>query len=77
MNFGEAGETFLDIPVVENLKILGRYLGKSQIVCDYQNFYSKIAKIEKVLNLWKQCKLTILGRSLLINSLSLSSFTFN
>ena len=73
----EFSENFLGIPVVENLKILGHYYGKSDLICNYQNFYSKIGKMEKTLNMWKQRNLTWIGKILLINALSTSIFTFN
>ena len=77
MNLNEYSEHFLGIPVVENLKILGHFHGKNQLVCNFQNFYSKLEKITKILNVWKQRYLTIVGKNLLINSLSTSLFIFN
>ena len=70
-------EDFLGIPVVENLKVLGHFHGKNQLVCNFQNFYSKLEKIAKILNVWKQRNLTIMGKNLLINALSNSLFIFN
>ena len=70
-------ESLLGIPVVENLKILGHYHGKSEQVCSFQNFYSKLPKMEKVLNSWRGRNLTIFGKNLLINALSNSLFVFN
>ena len=67
----------LGIPVVENLKILGHFHGKSELICSYQNFYSKLEKMKKVLNIWKQRNLTLFGKSLLISSLSTSLFLYN
>ena len=77
MNLCGYTEVFLGIPVVENLKILGHYHGKSERVCMYQNFYSKLSKMENVLNAWKGRNLTIFGKNLLINALSNSLFVFN
>ena len=77
MDLAGYDEHFLGIPVVENLKILGHYHGKSDLVCNYQNFYSKLEKMSKILNIWKQRNLTLLGKTLLINSLSTSLFIFN
>ena len=51
-------EEFLGIPVVENLKILGHYHGKNEMICSYQNFYSKLDKMKKLLNIWRQRNLT-------------------
>ena len=70
-------EDFLGIPVVENLKVLGHFHGKNQLVCNFQKFYSKLEKIAKILNVWKQRNLTIMGKNLLINALSNSLFIFN
>ena len=77
MNLNEYSEQFLGIPVVENLKILGHYHGKNRTVCDFHNFYSKLEKISKLFNVWKQRYLTLIGKNLLINSLSTSLFLFN
>ena len=70
-------EQFLGIPLVENLKILGHFYGKSELACNFHNFYSKLEKIKKILNIWKQRKLTLIGKTLLIKSLSTSLFVFN
>ena len=48
------------IPIVENLKILGHFFGKNKAICDYQNFYSKIAKLEKIERIWNQRTTTII-----------------
>ena len=76
VELGERG-SFLDIPVVDNLKVLGHFYGKSELICSYQNFYSKLEKMKKVLNVWKQRNLTLFGKSLLISSLSTSLFLYN
>jgi len=68
---------FCGIPVVENLKILGHYFGKSKIICDYHNFYAKLSKYDRITAVWKQRGLTMLGRNLLINSLLNTLFLFN
>ena len=65
------------IPVVNNLKILGHFFGKDKTICDFQNFYSKIRKFEKIENIWRQRSLTLMGKNLLINSLLNSLFIFN
>ena len=77
LDWGENSGTFLGIPITENLKVLGHFYGKSQIVCNYQNFYSKLEKIKKILSIWKQRNLTLIGKNLLINSLASSLFIFN
>ena len=71
------GNQFCGIPVVENLKILGHFFGKNELICTYQNFYSKLERMKKILNIWKQRNLTLFGKSLLISSLSTSLFIFN
>ena len=76
-NLNEYRESFLGIPIVENVKILGHYYGKSKLVCNFQNFYSKLEKMSKIFNIWKQRNLTLFGKNLLINSLSTSLFLFN
>ena len=62
---------------MENLKVLGHFHGKSQLICNYHNFYSKLEKIKKILNIWKQRNVTLFGKNLLINALSSSLFMFN
>ena len=65
------------VPMVENLKILGHYFGKSKLLCDYNNFYSKLEKFDKITNMWKMRSLTLLGRNLVINALLNSLFLYN
>ena len=72
-----SGECFLGIPIVNNLKILGHYFGKDRLICNFQNFYSKLEKMEKITNIWKQRPITIIGKNVLINSLINSTFLFN
>ena len=67
----------MGIPIVNNLKILGHYYGKDKLICDFQNFYCKLSKMEKISNIWYQRCLTIVGENVLINSLINSSFLFN
>ena len=70
-------DQFLGVPIVENLKVLGHYHGKSKLICDYQNFYSKLTQMANIFSMWKQRSLTLFGKNLLINSLSNSQFLFN
>ena len=77
MGLSGINDDFLGIPIVHNLKILGHYYGKNKLICDFQNFYSKLEKMEKIMNIWKQRPLTIFGKNILINSLINSSFLFN
>ena len=70
-------DDFLGIPVVNNLKILGHYHRKDKLICEFNNFHSKLSKMQKIINIWKQRPLTLIGKNLLINSLINSSFLFN
>ena len=65
------------IPIVENLKILGHYFGKNKMICEYNNFYSKLKLIEKIIQTWKQRSLSLLGKNILVNSLVNSLILFN
>ena len=65
------GNKFCDIPVVENLKVLGHFFGKNELICSYQNFYSKLEKIKKILNIWKQRNLTIFAMQILTSMIYL------
>ena len=47
------------------------------MICDYQNFYTKLTTMETIFKIWKQRSLTLFGKNLLINSLSNSQFLFN
>ena len=47
-------DKFLGIPVVETVKIVGHYFSKNKMICDFQNFYSKLNKVEKIMYIWKQ-----------------------
>ena len=67
----------MGIPIVSKLKILGHYYGKDKLICDYQNFYSKLKKMENIIKIWRQRQLTIIGKNVLINSLINSTFLFN
>ena len=59
----------MDIPVVESVKVIGHHFGKNKAICDYQNFYSKINKMEKMINMWKQRDLTLFGKNVILSSL--------
>ena len=74
---GGGAEQFLGVPIVDNLKVLGHYHGKNKLICDYQNFYSKLKTMENIFRMWKQRPLTLFGKNLLINALSNSQFLFN
>ena len=63
MNLRGLENTVMGIPIVENLKILGHFFGKNRLICDYHNFYSKLGKMDKILSMWKQRTLTIMGKT--------------
>ena len=46
-------ESIFGIPIVDDVKVLGHYFGKNKMVCNYQNFYSKLTKMEKIVSIWK------------------------
>jgi hypothetical protein len=73
----EYDDQFMGIPIVDNLKVLGHFHGKNKTICDFQNFYSKLEKIDKIMNIWKQRPLTLIGKNMLITSLFNSMFIFN
>ena len=77
MGLNEYSEHFSGIPVVQDLKVLGHYFGKNNLICNFQNFYRKLETMSKLFNIWRQRSLTIMGKNLLINSLSTSLFLFN
>ena len=56
---------------------MGHYFGKNKLICDYQNFYSKLYRYDRIVSVWKQRSLTLMGKNLLINALLNSSFSFN
>ena len=68
---------FLNVPVVDTVKVLGHYFGKNKMICNYHNFYSKLIKIEKRINIWKQRGLTIFGKNVLINTFINSQILYN
>ena len=58
INLNEYSEQFLGIPVVQNLKILGHYHGKSELVCNFQNFYNIEDEQEKDRKLYRSRNIT-------------------
>ena len=77
MDLASTESELCGIPIVENLKILGHYFGKNRTICEYQNYYSKLCKFDRITGVWKQRGLSLFGRNLLINSLLNSLFLFN
>lgn len=54
------------------MKILGVHFGKDKSLCDKSNWEEKVSKIKKVLNMWRQRKLNIQGRAIVVHTLLLS-----
>ena len=77
LDLGEGGGSFLGIPIVETVKILGHYFGKNKLICDFQNFYSKLSKMDKIVNIWKQRNLTLFGKNTVIKALINSLMIYN
>ena len=71
------GDSFEGIPIVDLVKILGQCFGKNSMIRNFHNFYSKLAKIDKIFNIWRQRDLTLFGKTLIIKSLINSQFLFN
>ena len=74
---GNYQEDIFGIPIVENVKVLGHFYGKNKLICNYHNFYSKIIKFEKTLNIWQQRDLTIFGKNVILSSLINSQLIYN
>ena len=53
MGLSGYSETFLGIPIVDNLKILGHFHGKNERIFNFQNFFCKLEKMKRILNIWK------------------------
>ena len=64
----------LDIKWVRKMKILGGYFSQQNVERD--NWSPKLAKLEKILNLWSSRELSFVGRSLIINVLGASLFWY-
>lgn len=52
--------------------ILGVYLGPNKTLCMEKNWSDKVNKIKKIVNIWKQRRLTLQGRVTVISALLLS-----
>uniref|UniRef100_A0A3B5L9W1 Reverse transcriptase domain-containing protein n=1 Tax=Xiphophorus couchianus TaxID=32473 RepID=A0A3B5L9W1_9TELE len=62
--------------VVDEVKVLGVYLGKQQGEARDKTWENVISKVQKLLNLWNQRKLTIKGKTVIINSLIISKIIY-
>ena len=63
----------LGLTWVTKMKILGVVFGH---VSDQDNWQPKLTKLEKHLNLWKSRSLSLVGKSLIVNTLGISKLTY-
>ena len=61
----------------EPIRCLGIYLGHDSKKCYEKNWNDKVKNLEKKLDIWKNRKLTLFGKCILINTLALSQLYFN
>ena len=62
----------VDLTWVKKMKVLGVWFGVVPVEQD--NWSSKLAKLEKSINLWKSHSLSFLGKCLIVNVIGLSKF---
>ena len=67
------GITFPEEPI----KCLGIYIGHNKTECENLNWEPKIKEIDKLFESWKTRKLTLIGKTQIINSLAISTFVYN
>jgi hypothetical protein len=60
----------------EPVKMLGIYVGNNDEECERLNWDAKILNIEKVLNMWKQRNITLLGKIIIIKSLAIPKIIY-
>ena len=65
------------IKVCSYTKCLGIYIGHDRDICVQKNWYDKIKDLEKILHVWKKRKLTIFGKTCIINTLALSKLYYS
>lgn len=58
------------------VKSLGVYFGHNSKVCSNQCWKEKVTSIDSLLKNWKKRKLTLLGKSVIIQSLVIAKITF-
>ena len=58
-------------------KVLGIYIGNTQIQCEELYWNGKLNKIQNTLNLWIKRNLTIFGKTVFINTLCISKLVYN
>lgn len=75
--FGKEELERVGITLCENvIEILGVYVGKCYKKCIECNWEKKIEKIQKILNMWKQRRLTVQGRAIVVSNLLLSKMWY-
>lgn len=62
--------------VGDTIKVLGVHLGKQQEAARDETWKNTVSKIQKQLNLWKQRKLTIKGKIIIVTSLIISKIIY-
>ena len=73
-NIGE----YVGISITNRLtKVLGIYIGNTQIQCEELNWNGKLNKIQNILNLWIKRNLTIFGKTVVVNTLCISKLVYN
>ena len=71
-------EEYMGISITNRLtKVLGIYIGNTQIQCEELNWNGKLNKIQNILNLWIKRNLTIFGKTVVVNTLCISKLVYN
>ena len=60
----------------QSIKCLGIYIGHDKDDCYNKNWTKTLSDMEKLFESWKKRKLTIFGKTCIINSLALSKFIY-
>lgn len=58
-------------------KVLGTYIGHNKEKCIEKNWGDKLKELERLFESWKKRKLTIFGKTCIINSLAISRLIYN
>ena len=61
---------------VTKMKILGVVFGSGLTDVSVDNWEPCLAKLEKSLNLWRSCSLSLVGKSLILNTLGISKLIY-
>ena len=59
------------------MKILGVYFGYNTDLSNERNFEDKISKVNKIINMWKQRDLSLIGRIQIIKTFIISQFLYS